>query len=756
MKDPRFILGIVRKTLKSNKLFIAQVQPLFEAAGDPPSWAHQYSGKEAVDDFPNRGLVSWKGVLPSLEVGTLWQFRVEDQDFEPANPQHEAFCVAPGASAAREVIDLRPYGAVEDLRLLATESGIPLRFVPSETVFLWIAENTWVGPVHLHRAESGRWLVRGGQDGQPLPPLPLNRAALAQDVESLNIQGVRQLLVPGGQPGPRIGSIDWSPDAIVVKRVLNRIRKQDAQLAETLQLTQKSIDRAAELITANESVLQEQQIHRAAGIVHRMTERTQVSSEFMTELLGVPAVARKIEEAKQEAIRAAEASFEARMIGEQQLLDELQRKVAGSQQALKGLKEQIAHHEEELRQQTDAISDETKARLRTILEKPASFLADIAIVKAALALTEQDGHPAPKVGHAPNANFSTTPPYPPVTQFVKWELGSQIQDAKQLRLILNTSFRDAGFSVATVRALHSAFMCGRVPVLYGPDSYEVLKTYAARVAAARILWLPISPGLLEPSDLFGRTEPQSGRFAPRLGGLLDLVLEASKLEGLCMVVLDGVNRSAVDAYLSPLIACYLDSQQDTNGRQLAIAHPAALGNDNPYASVATLSWPQNVLLAGVLANDVASLSPSPGFWLNSPLVCVEAKREADAPGTNKQTTRTEKGPASSWIGFAQWKEHRRSMADKDTSALAKLWSEIQDKNIPVPLALRDACRFFYAAALVWPTEPKTALEETLANCVVPYFVAKGKNDALLDVAGRANPERKALEERIALVREALA
>ena len=54
------------------------------------------------------------------------------------------------------------------------------------------------------------------------------------------------------------------------------------------------------------------------------------------------------------------------------------------------------------------------------------------------------------------------------------------------------------------------------------------------------------------------------------------------------------------------------------------------------------------------------------------------------------------------------------------------------------------------------SEPKTAVEETLENCLVPYFVAKGKDDALLDVAGRASPERKALEERIALVKEALA
>jgi hypothetical protein len=756
MKDPRFILGLVKKIVKRDKLFIAQMQPLFEAAGDPLSWARQYGGKDANEEFPNRGLVSWKGVQPSLELGTLWQFRVENQDFDPGNPQHDAFCVALGVSAAREVLDLRPYGTAEDMRVLATESGIPLRFIPSETVFLCIAENTWVGPVHLHRAESGHWLVPGAQDGQPLPPLALNRAALAQDVQSLNIQGARQFLIPSGQPGPRIGSIDWSPDATVLKRVLTRVRKQDAHLAETLQLTQKSIDHAAEIITANESVLQEQQIHRAAGIVHRMNEHTQASSEFITELLGVPAVARKIDEAKQEAIRAAEASFEAKLTDERQLFEELLRKIAGSQQTLKGLDEQIAHHEEELRKQTDAISDETQARLQTILEKPASFLADIAIVKAALGLTEQNGHPVPKAGHSPEANGATTSLHPPVTHFAKWELGSQIQDAKQLRPLLNAAFHDAGFPIAMARTLHSAFACGRVPVLYGPDSYDVLKTYASRVAGARILWLPISPGLLEPSDLFGRTEPQSGRFAPRLGGLLDLMLEASKLDGLCMVVLDGVNRSAVDAYLSPVIACYVDSQQETGGRRLAIAHPAALGSDNPYASLATLTWPENVLLAGVLANDVASLPPSLGFWLNSPLVCVDAKREAEVPGTAKPNPRTEKSPARSWIGFTPWKEHRRAMTNKDTSSLGKLWSEMQDKNIPVPLALRDACRSFYAAVLTWPSESKAALEETLANCLVPYFVAKGKDDALLDLVGRANPERKALEERIALVKEALA
>jgi hypothetical protein len=755
MKDRRLILGIVGKIVKRDRLLIAQLRPLFEAASDLSTWTLQYNEEDAVEEFPNRGLVSWKGVHPSLEVGTLWQFRIEDQDFKLDNPQHDAFCIAPGASAAREVLDLRRYGTAEDIRVLATEIGIPLRFVPSEAVFLWIEENTWVGPVHLRRAESGHWLLPGGPEGQALAPLPLNRAASAQDVVSLNIQGPRQLLAPAGQPGPRIGSIDWSPDGTIVKRVLARVRKQDAHIAETLQLTQKSIDHAAEMVTANESVLQEQQIKRAAGIVHRMNQHVQVTAEFMNELLGVPAVARKIDEAKQEAIRLAEASFQAKMAGERQHLDELQHQVAGSLQTLKGLEEQIANRQEELLQQTNAVSDETQARLQTILQKPARFLADIAIVKAALGLTEQNVHPVQRLGSSPSTNGSSTLAYAPVTQFAKWELGSQVQDAKQLRLVLNTSFRDAGFSVSTARAVHSAFVCGRVPILYGADSYELLKTYASRVAAARILWLPISPGLLEPSDLFGRTEPQSGHFAPRFGGLLDLMVEASTLEGLCMVVLDGVNRSAVDAYLAPVIACYIDSQRGVTGRRLSIAHPAALGSDNPYASLATLSWPQNVLLAGVLANDVTSLPPSPGFWLSSPLVCVDAKQGAEIYGSAKETTRAEKSSSRTWIGLSQWKEYGRLIIDKDTSGLAKLWPEMEDKKVRIPIALREACRSFYAAAVAWPTEPKMALEETLDNCLVPYFVAKGKDDALLDVASRGNSDRKALEERIALVKEAL-
>src|SRR5205807_3528420 len=85
MRDKRLILGVIKRVARNENRLIGQVQPLFEAGADLSSWVHEYTEKEVVEEFPNRGLVSWVAAPPSLELGTLWQFRIEDQDFDRQN-----------------------------------------------------------------------------------------------------------------------------------------------------------------------------------------------------------------------------------------------------------------------------------------------------------------------------------------------------------------------------------------------------------------------------------------------------------------------------------------------------------------------------------------------------------------------------------------------------------------------------------------------------------------------------------------------
>jgi hypothetical protein len=754
VREKRLHLGMIKRVARNESRLIGQLEPLFEAAADLSSWAHEYTEDERVEIFPNRGLVSWVGAPSGLEPGTLWQFRIEDQDFRPENPQHDAYRVASQASAVREVIDLRKHGTADEIRVVVTEQGMRLPFLPSESAYLWIEDDRWMGPVRLQRqGEQDVWMLPATLEGQPLPLLSLYRAASPEQVVTLDMDGARVFLAPGAEPGAKVGSIDWSPDAVVVKRVLRSVRKLDRSQREALQLTEKGIEHAADGLLGADRQLLNQQIQRAASIVRRVGTNVKLADAFLEELLEVPAVSAKLEIAKEEAVRSAEATFQTKMAGESQRLEGITREIEQSERALKDVESQVAARREAIAAQIDAVDGEMQKRLRAILEKPADFLANIGIVRAALEVAERDGSGARDSATSKADAAPRVPDRHVASRFQNWPVGSEIRDAKQVRQSLVSSFRAAGLSVVAARYLHTAFLAEKVPILYGVDSYEVLRAYASCVAGGRVLWMTISPGLLDPSELFGKADAQTGRFLPRAGGLADLMVEAQKLDGLTMVVLDGVNRSAVDAYLSPLVACYADSQKEKEGRRLAIAHASSFEKSDPYASVATLAWPQTVLLAGILASDVTSIPPSAGFWVKSALLPADAAELAEAASGVRQAA----APSpTGWMGINAWKDLRGVLGQKEAGPLTKAWSEMTEGKLRLPTALLEGCRSFYAAALAWPSEPKAALQDTLGCCVVPYVVSKGKEEELVEIASRVAPDQEAFRDWIALAKEVLA
>ena len=751
MRDKKFILGIVRKIVRNRSILIGQLEPLYESAADLSTWSRKYSHEEATEEFPNRGIISWIGARPSLDEGSLWQFRVEDQEFEEENPQHDAFRVAPGAAVVREVLDLRRYGTADEIRCQVTDGGVPLNFLPSESVYLWVDEDHWVGPVRLQRRDGTHWYLPPWQETQPLPPLPLHKATT--DIAALYIGSQRLFLAPRAEPGVKVGLVDWSADVMVVKRVLTRVRKQDPKSSEVLQLTPKAIELAGQIVASTDRYLQAQQIQRAAAVVAALGNDDERSKQLVDDLIELPSVAAGIEQAKKDAIRNAKMAFDAEMTGEKERLLEVQKEIENSQKLLKELDAEVDQRRASLAEQIESLGVEMESRLQAILEKPAKLLAEVGILRAALgsgrtveACAESAAVQA--VGPPPAVRFGK-PPSP----FENWKLGEPIREAKQTRLVLGAAARSASVPLSVVQALHAGFVAGGVPVLYGADSFNVLRAYASSITGGRLLWLPIAAGLLEASDLFGRTEPHTGRFAARPGGLADVMREAAKLPGLVMVILDGLNHSAVEAYLSPLVACYAGDQKGEAARHLAIVHPSQLTEDDPYASLATLAWPPNVLLTGVLAKDVTTIPPSPEFWLHSPLICVEADMAETEVGNGKPSAAV--ASVNGWMELVLWNELRRSLPQKENPEFQKCWSMLADGELRLPLALRDGFRSNYDAMVNWPMEPKLALRKAMQNAVVPYFVAKGATENFLELAGKIFSEREALRKYVEVVEEAL-
>lgn len=750
MRDKKFILGIVRKIVRNRSIMIGQLEPLFESAADLSTWSHKYSHEEATEEFPNRGIISWIGARPSLDEGSLWQFRVEDQEFEQENPQHDAFRVAPGVGVVREVLDLRRYGTADEIRGLVTDGGLSLNFLPSESIYLWVEDEQWVGPVRLQRRDPTHWHLPPWQETQPLPPLPLHKPTT--DISELHIGSPRLFLAPRAEPGVKLGLVDWSADAMVVKRVLTRLRKQDPKSSDVLQLTPKAIELAGQIVAGSDRYLQAQQIQRAAAVVAALGDDDERSKQLVEDMIELPSVAAGIEQAKQDAIRNAKIAFDGEMTGEKERLLEVQKEIENSQKLLDELEAEVDRRRALLAEQIETLGVEMESRLQAILEKPAKLLAEVGILRAALgsgrAVKACAESPAVQAAGPPPAVRFGKPPSP----FANWKLGEPIREAKQTRLALGAAVRSANVPLSVVQALHAGFVAGGVPVLYGADSYNTLRAYASSITGGRLLWLPIPAGLLEASDLFGRTEPHTGRFAARPGGLADVMREAAKLPGLVMVILDGLNHSAVEAYLSPVVACYAGEQMGEAARHLAIVHPSQLAEDDPYASLATLAWPPNVLLAGVLAKDVTTIPPSPEFWLHSPLICVEAVMADTEMGTGKPSAAV--ASTNGWIELDLWHQLQRSLPQKENSEFQKIWSTLADGELRLPLALRDGFRSYYDAMVNWPTEPKVALLKAMQNAVVPYFVAKGATEIFLELAGKIVSDREALRKYVEVVEEA--
>src|SRR5439155_1198118 len=101
--------------------------------------------------------------------GSAWHFSVEEQYYEYDNPWHEAFKAVPIPLPLDEVLDLRKFENEDQARLQLTQQGALLYFTPSERIFLWINDQTWIGPVHLTAlSQNDKWILNPAQQDKPL------------------------------------------------------------------------------------------------------------------------------------------------------------------------------------------------------------------------------------------------------------------------------------------------------------------------------------------------------------------------------------------------------------------------------------------------------------------------------------------------------------------------------------------------------------------------------------------------------------
>ncbi len=145
-----YLGGVERVSITDRLGRIAQLRPLSEAAPNLLSWHRTFTPEDAQQEFPNRGFVTWFDSPEAASEGTVWQFQLAEQRrFNPDNPHHNAFRAAATPSPPVAILDLRDSGGENGCRLKATEEGLDLSFVPSTRTYLWIDDDSRIGPVYL-------------------------------------------------------------------------------------------------------------------------------------------------------------------------------------------------------------------------------------------------------------------------------------------------------------------------------------------------------------------------------------------------------------------------------------------------------------------------------------------------------------------------------------------------------------------------------------------------------------------------------
>lgn len=755
MIEHKLFLGIVERSLMqkddhspgnqhANRV---QMRPLYCATDDLLAWQPIENVRE---EFPHNGFVTWFSPSTLVREGSLWQFHIKESfSFKIDNPRHDQYCIAETVRPwlAVEVIVLweeeHLYNA-EIIRRKLVEDGIWLKFTPASSVYFQVEENTVVGPIELVQ-KGGKWHAASA---------PLEQNSVRQYVfpekslVELNIDGApRCFLRPKSQLGAPVRQLDWASDALVLKRVLRWLSGETSTDADTIKLTQSILDRAAAQVQhateeSGEATLHQYRLQRINQLLPQLQDNEQLAQTLMEDLPRLPFVAietnKIIEQVRQQMM--TQVSHE--LASEQQQLEE-----ARLQKAV--LEAETAQLERRLEQQVEEIDGAIAAQLTEIMNRPAEALADIAVMRAALNWNVHSSNassaqlPPPEVRYAHILRPPTLPlqlAQPPFNE------AKVLREQQELRLAL--AEEAAGIcDASTLRTLHAAFLSGLVPVLAGSDAYEVLRRYAESAAGGRLLWVPVPATALEPGDLLGKFNSTAMRFVPQPNGLLDLLLCAQKSEKLFIVVLDGINRAPIDAYLSPLLALFADAWQEPDRRRaLPLMHPAML-EQNGWEEASHLTWPPNVLLAAIWAEGAVSMPTPASFWNEAALIQVSPGTANNISARREANAFSSSAPFSVWRG---WREQNQSAASAASSEVHKLSGLLSEDSYLLSRQRYSACSEMVAATRTWlqSEEDEVALHDLVACCFAPPLLAAGGAAALDKIVKHINKTGEELPLRI--------
>lgn len=541
-------------------------------------------------EFPKEDRVFWPVAREAVDRG-LFVFRPETNQ----TGQRDEFR-ALEAQPATEVVDVRALGGTESVRVALANGALELTGISSARVLLWCSESEVVGPVRFKFEPNGPpRLDVPNKDRIP------RYAADALEIRSVTAARMKRFVLAGALPSPS-GYVDWDEDRLVVRRAVSWVVDRAKRGGQPPALVRRQIDELAETIAAAaadcDAGLERYRLERARRLFAESNAAEHLALDAAEEISRHPDVVKALDAIREKVRGEARESIAAQLRTELDAVQAAQAQKTKLEAEIAGVNTRVQAAKSAMTAQVQEVEAEVERRIAEVLKRPATLLADVALLRAALS-SPADHH-----------RDSAAPPQP-TAPCAEWRSSRQLTDALDLRRALSAAFKANGVAPSAAMRIHAAVAAGLVPIVSGPRALAALEAYGKVVCGARTTIFHASPTLIEPSDLFGRVDTGTQRFVAHHAGILSVFEGARGQQGLVLVTVEGLNRGPAESYLLPLLECM--------SAGASIRLPAAAGSGH----TPVVETPANVRFAATVVDGPTSLPVARDLWAHAVLVEVE-------------------------------------------------------------------------------------------------------------------------------------
>jgi hypothetical protein len=258
------------------------------------------------------------------------------------------------------------------------------------------------------------------------------------------------------------------------------------------------------------------------------------AAEFVEVLQEHPAIKASLDELRENVRKSAEESarvdLEQRLESEHDNLRRVNQSYAEKKDQLSKLEKQEIELQSKILKLVEDADSAVNARVLSAVDRPMELLAEVSVLRPFFGL-----------GTSQTANTQNTRP----STRLNWSTarGVDIRDKASLRRMLTSAARARGVDPSMMLQVHAAVAAGLMPVTLGPNALATLSAYANGACGGRMAIVHVSPSAIKPDDL----NDASG------SGFMVAASAAKDIDGISLVVLEGANRSPLEASVLPLL-----------------------------------------------------------------------------------------------------------------------------------------------------------------------------------------------------------